>query len=166
MTACTVPQTELVAEIVGRFGSARVRVQGSSMLPTVRPGDEAELRSTPSIEIKGGDVVAFQQGERLFVHRVIGRDRDGLLTRGDALRHTDAPVSSDQLLGVVVSVLRKGEQVRLQPSFEGRASAALLSPSRMCAALFVKPAALYPSTNTPRKHEPALPMGISETRCA
>jgi signal peptidase I len=142
MTACTVRQTELVAEIVDRFGSARIRVQGSSMLPTLRPGDEVELRSTPAVEIKCGDIVAFGQGERLFVHRVIGRDRDGLLTQGDALRHTDAPVSSDQLLGVVFSVLRKGEQVRLQPSFAGRASAALFSRSRMCAALFVKLAAL------------------------
>jgi signal peptidase I len=142
MTACAMRQTELVAEIIGRFGTARIRVQGSSMLPTLRPGDEIELRSTLAAEIRCGDIVAFRQGERLFVHRVIGRDRDRLLTRGDALRHADVPVSSDQLLGVVVSVLRKGEQVRLQPSFAGRVIATLFSRSRMCAALFVKFASL------------------------
>ena len=139
--AATQPTTDLVAEVVHRFGSARIRVQGTSMLPALRPGDEIELRSTPSSNINPGDIVAFRRDERLVVHRVIGRSPDGLLTQGDALRHTDAPVSSDQLLGVVASVLRKGEQVRWQPSFRARATAALFSRSRTCAALFVKLAA-------------------------
>ena len=141
MPGATQPTTDLVAEVVHRFGSGRIRVQGTSMLPALRPGDEVELRSTPSGNINPGDIIAFRRNERLFVHRVIGRDPDGLLTQGDALRHADAPVSSDQFLGVVVSVLRKGEQVRLQPSFAARASATLFSRCRMCAALFVKLAA-------------------------
>jgi signal peptidase I len=142
LSAGVVPRSELVAELVHRFGTARVRVQGTSMLPALRPGDEVELRSTAFNKINGGDIVAFRQAERLFVHRVIERGPNGLLTQGDALRQADVPVSSDQLLGVVVSVLRKGEQVRLQPSFAGRVIATLFSRSRMCAALFVKFASL------------------------
>ena len=143
MSARVFPTTELVNEVVHRFGSARIRVQGSSMLPTLRPGDEVELQSTPTFQIKRGDVVAFQQGERLFVHRVIERCGDGkLLTRGDALTQPDVPISNQQLLGVVESVLRNGKKVELQRSLAARATAAILSRSRICAALFVKFASL------------------------
>jgi signal peptidase I len=106
------PRAELVAEVVQRFGSARIRVQGSSMLPTLRPGDEVGLRSASISQIKRGDMIAFQQGERLFVHRVIERcAADKLLTQGDALTQPDVPVSDQQLLGVVESVHAKWKKV-------------------------------------------------------
>src|SRR6266705_555289 len=89
---------DLVADVLGHFGSARLCVQGSSMLPSLRPGDEIQLQSIPLSELKRGDIVAYRRDDRLFVHRVIGIAP--LMTRGDTLSQADAPVSESELLGV------------------------------------------------------------------
>lgn len=138
MTAGMQQRTELTAEVVARFGSARLRVQGSSMLPSIRPGDELDLRGASSHEIKIGDVVAYRRDGRLFVHRVVERNRQELVTRGDTLPQADAPVSASDLLGVVSAVRRDGRDVTLQNSLARRATASLFRSSQLCAALFLK----------------------------
>ena len=138
MSAALSERTELAAEILTRFGSARIRVQGSSMLPSIRPGDEVELRS-PSQQIEVGDVVAYRRAERLFVHRVVESNCHGeLVTRGDTLPQPDAPVSESDLLGVVSSVRRSGKSVSFQNTLARRVTASLFRSSQLCAALFFK----------------------------
>src|ERR1043165_544448 len=95
-------EIDLSADLIGRFGSARIGVQGSSMLPNIRPGDEVEVQSTPLLKIKQRDIVAYRRDDRLFVHRVIGTPPAGLITQGDALPQADPPVAESELLGVVV----------------------------------------------------------------
>src|SRR5437868_4610849 len=132
-------KVNLAADVLHQFGSARICVQGSSMLPSIRPGDQIELQSTPVSEIKQGDIVAYRRDDRLFVHRVIGKDAAGqLLTRGDTLPQADAPVSESEFLGVVTSVFRDGTRVDQRNSFAHRATAALFRRSQLCAALFLK----------------------------
>jgi signal peptidase I len=136
---------DLVEDVLRRFGSARLCVQGSSMLPSLRPGDEIQVQSIPLSEIKMGDVVAYRRDERLFVHRVIGTDALGrLVTRGDTLPQADAPVSESELLGSIVAVSRDGERVEHRRSLAGRTAAAIFQRSRFCAALFVKLACVSP----------------------
>ena len=133
-----ITKIELAAEVLDRFGSGRLQVQGSSMLPSLRPGDEVELRS-PSQQIEVGDVVAYRRADRLFVHRVVERNcRGELVTRGDTLPQADAPVSESELLGVVSSVRRRGKSVSFQNTFARRATASLFRSSQLCAALFLK----------------------------
>src|SRR5256885_11953051 len=85
-------KVNLAADVLHHFGSARICVQGSSMLPSIRPGDQIELQSTPISEIKQGDIVAYRRDDRLFVHRVVARDGQEVVTRGDTLPQADAPV--------------------------------------------------------------------------
>ena len=133
----------LLEEVLRRFGTARVRVQGSSMVPTIRPGDEVRLESAAASEIQPGEIIAFRQGDRLFVHRVIGSCDDGrLLTQGDALSLPDTQVNPDEFLGKVTQLERKGAPVGINNSVVQRAAAALFRRSRTCAALFVKFASL------------------------
>ena len=140
---------ELTRELLSNFGCARIRVQGSSMLPSLQPGDEIRLQSIPLSEIKIGDVVAYRRDERLFVHRAIGADSTGqILTRGDTLPQADAPVSESELLGVVVAVFRGDERVEHRRSLAGRTAAAIFQRSRFCAALFVKLACVSPRLQT------------------
>lgn len=139
MTASVQQRTELAAEVVARFGSASIRVQGRSMLPSIRPGDEVELRPGSSHEIEIGDVVAYRRDGRLFVHRVVGKNPEGeLVTRGDTLPQPDAPVSESELLGVVSAVRRDEKGVSFQNTFARRATASLFRSSQLCAALFLK----------------------------
>ncbi|MGA3213783.1 MAG: S24/S26 family peptidase [Terriglobales bacterium] len=109
---------DLAVELLRRCGEARLPVNGSSMLPSLWPGDILEVRHEDVAKIALGQVVVFQRDARLVVHRVIRRvRRDGstlLITRGDRRWTPDAPVSSKELLGCV-EVVERGDR-RFQPS--------------------------------------------------
>ncbi len=66
-------------------GARPVAVKGTSMLPTLRPGDLAVV--FPARAYLPGDVVAYRSplaGGRVLIHRVVGYGPEGrLITRGD-----------------------------------------------------------------------------------
>jgi signal peptidase I len=99
---------DLMGEVLARFGEARVRVTGSSMLPCIRPGDVLTIRRRAIDEVRVGDVALFVHGERLFAHRVIAHHRDHLITRGQSVPCPDAPVKCSDLLGTAVLLERAG----------------------------------------------------------
>ena len=105
----------LVAEVLGRFGEVRLRVTGSSMLPSVQPGDVLTIRRCVMSAVESGAIVLCTRDGRLFAHRVVSRRNTHLVTRGDALEWQDPPVRQDQLLGRVVALTRNGRQ-RQPPS--------------------------------------------------
>ena len=100
----------LAVEVLRRFGEARLRVTGSSMLCAMWPGDLVAVRRQEMGEIRRGHVVLFVRDGRFFVHRVVGKirreDRTLLVTRGDRLKENDPPVSPAELLGRVTGVIR------------------------------------------------------------
>ena len=98
----------LASEVLRRFGALRLRVTGASMLPSIWPGDVVTIRSSRLPEVSRGDVVLFFRDGRFFVHRVLGVSADRLLTRGDSLPGPDPPVTSDELLGRIVSIAGVG----------------------------------------------------------
>jgi hypothetical protein len=117
---------ELAAEVLRSFGRLRLRVVGSSMLPTLWPGDLISVSDREVDRALPGDLVVFRLGDRLVTHRVVEvrktksevrspksviqiRSPESPLefvTRGDALSANDPPVSSQDLLGRVVAVER------------------------------------------------------------
>jgi signal peptidase I len=112
----------LAEEVVRSFGEVRLRVFGTSMVPSILPGDLVLIQRASLHEISPGEVVLFLQKGRLFVHRVVGRkvaategspEESCLITRGDRLRHEDPPVTSSELLGRVVSIERDTRKVEL-----------------------------------------------------
>ncbi|MEO8078361.1 MAG: signal peptidase I [Acidobacteriota bacterium] len=116
----------LVGEVLKRCGEARLRVGGTSMLPTIRPGDVLLIRPVEITSVEPGEVILFRAGGRLFVHRVVqpvvsGADRI-LITRGDNHAHPDQPVTAVDLLGRVDEQLRDGAAVAMAraPLGQGR----------------------------------------------
>src|ERR1700730_2178558 len=110
----------LAEEIVRTFGEVRLRVFGTSMVPSILPGDLVTIQRTSLKDISPGEVVLFLQKGRLFVHRVVAQkvaatadspSQSCLITRGDRLRHDDPPVSSVELLGRVFSIERNNRKV-------------------------------------------------------
>jgi signal peptidase I len=81
-------------------GSATyVTVDGTSMVPTLRPGDLVILREAETYE--PGDVIAFHSRmlDRVVIHRIIDVAGGRFVTRGDGNDWTDAdrPVEADIL---------------------------------------------------------------------
>jgi hypothetical protein len=81
--------------------------------------------------------VVFEREARLVTHRVVekltGPERTLLITRGDALRVPDQPVSPEELLGRVTAILRGG--CRLDPRLTrwARVASWFLARSEFCA---------------------------------
>ena len=100
----------LALEVLRRFGELRLRVTGGSMLPSLWPGDVLVIRSAQASACSCGDLVLFRREERFFVHRVLDVSSTGVLTRGDSLPAPDPLVTTDELLGRVISVSRNGTE--------------------------------------------------------
>ncbi len=84
-------------------------VEGGSMRPALAPGDVIVYRRVaPSLEV--GDMVVFQHGGALVVHRVAGVLRDGTMrTAGDANDSLDStPLDPADVRGEVVIVIPAG----------------------------------------------------------
>ncbi len=100
----------LAMELVRAFGHVRLRVFGTSMVPSILPGDLISVEQASVYDISIGNVVLFWRDGRFFAHRVIAvacnSDEPCLITRGDRLCYDDAPVSSAELLGRVISIER------------------------------------------------------------
>jgi signal peptidase len=108
---------ELAADLLKRGERMSLRVRGSSMLPSLFPGDVLTFRRCTPAEIVVGDIVLFLRDDRCFVHRVAERMAVGgdsrIRTRGDALPACDPPLGETEVLGRLALVERKGW--RLQP---------------------------------------------------
>ena len=63
----------LAGEVVRTFGEVRLRVFGTSMAPSILPGDLISIQRAGLREISPGEVVLFSQKGRLFLHRVVCR---------------------------------------------------------------------------------------------
>jgi signal peptidase I len=113
---------ELLRPVLARGLPFRFRAGGHSMLPFIQDGDLLSIRPQEKAHLRIGQVVAYIHPDRsrLVVHRVVGRSDGAFLLQGDNLPgQTDGLVPSEDILGRVVSVERRGQPVRLGLGPEG-----------------------------------------------
>jgi signal peptidase len=101
---------DLAAEILRRRGSIRLKVWGTSMLPSLWPGDLLTIQGLAYDQAVPGDIVLVLRNNRFFVHRLIERRRDqdclSWITKGDAMQDCDPPAAASELLGRVAGIRR------------------------------------------------------------
>lgn len=108
---------ELVAESVRAGHDVRIRVNGTSMLASIWPGDAITVRPVRDATALDLDrrIVLYTRDGRLFAHRVVGtRECAGSLqfiTRGDAHGDCDPPVMASEILGTVEAIRRGGRDI-------------------------------------------------------
>jgi Peptidase S24-like len=106
---------DLAAEVLHRFGEVRFVARGSSMIPSIYPGDLLTVRSQAIAEVQHGHIVLALREGRFWAHRLIRKWREGnrfvLTTRGDALPNEDPSLDESQVLGRVTSIVRYGETI-------------------------------------------------------
>jgi len=76
---------------------------GNSMLPTIQPGALVIAQAQP--DYHEGEIIAFSDGHRNVVHRILEVTEDGYLPRGDNNPSYDDMQTYDTILGKVVLVL-------------------------------------------------------------
>jgi signal peptidase I len=91
-------------------GTVRLKAWGSSMLPSVWPGDLLTIQSAARDEVVPGDIVLVVRDNRFVIHRLVEtrqvQDSPLWITRGDAMPQNDSPAAASEVLGRVVSVTR------------------------------------------------------------
>jgi len=107
------PAEELAAQVLRRGQHLRIKARGGSMLPFIWDGDVVLVTPTAPTSIVIGDVVCYETAPgRLFLHRIIRRDGDRFVTKGDALSSAEV-IEPTELLGKVVGIERRGGISRL-----------------------------------------------------
>lgn len=94
------------------FGYGGAAVLSGSMEPTIMTGDMIIVRAEESYA--DGDIVVYQTGRILVVHRIVASDETTVTTRGDANNTEDAPIDRSQIKGkVIYKIPHVGTAVRL-----------------------------------------------------
>ena len=87
-------------------------VLSGSMEPTLMVDDLIIVKAEESYEV--GDVVVYQNGKMLVVHRIVDMDTETVTTRGDANNVDDAAISLTQVKGKVIAhIPHVGQLVRM-----------------------------------------------------
>lgn len=142
----------LIMKALREHGHCRLQVSGSSMLPTLWPGDTVRIESLPFSQLNPGDlvgnIVLYDRDGRFFLHRLIGlrtNAPEGLpsealfMTRGDAIPQDDLPVPASHLLGVLAGVRRGNEWAAVPRRIStGSRLIALLSRSSLFVRLLLR----------------------------
>ncbi len=122
------PVEELASQLLRGGAPLRIKARGGSMVPFIWDGDLVLVSPAEDSEIVVGDVVCYETSPgRLFLHRVIKRDRERFVTKGDALDFTDL-VSPGQVLGKVVAIERRGRVRRFDTARWRNRAIAFFSP--------------------------------------
>lgn len=105
------------------FGYGVSVVLSGSMEPALSVDDLVFLRETQSVE--EGDVIVYQRGRELIIHRVVMNDGKMLQTKGDANPVTDTPINISDV---------KGKMTGKVP-FAGKIVRALKTPAGVAAVI-------------------------------
>ena len=82
------------------FGYGAAVVLSGSMEPELSKGDLIVVKETEDFSLN--DIVVFESGNSLVVHRVVGMGGEEIVTKGDANNVADDPIKSSDVLGRVL----------------------------------------------------------------
>jgi hypothetical protein len=102
---------DLAVEVLRSSGAICLRAFGTSMLPSIWPGEVLRIENRPGKEIVPGDIVLVARDSRFVIHRVIEKHGSHWITRGDSLLQNDVPVADIQVLGKVSAIHRMSRLV-------------------------------------------------------
>lgn len=83
------------------FGYGAAVVLSGSMEPALSINDLIVAKETETYAV--GDMVVFQDGNNVVVHRIVAQDEENVQTKGDANNAADAPISRELVKGKVIA---------------------------------------------------------------
>lgn len=93
------------------FGYGMAVVLSGSMEPVLSTDDLVVIHRQKSYEV--GDIIVYQSGRELIIHRIVEAEEDELVTKGDANHTTDPPIDWASVKGkMIVSIPGIGILIR------------------------------------------------------
>ena len=83
------------------FGYTFFEVATGSMYPTIEVGDIVVVNITK--DVKENDIIVYKDGENFITHRLIKKNDEEFITKGDANNTEDLPIRENVILGKVVN---------------------------------------------------------------
>ena len=103
----------IAQDVLGRGRALRFKAKGGSMSPFIRNGNVVEVVSVKG-KVNFGDIILYHSSYgNSIIHRVIQRNKESIITKGDSVPSSDQPIFSKQVLGRVVSIEKNGWRIRL-----------------------------------------------------
>lgn len=101
---------EQIKDILSQGQSVKINVTGRSMDPTFKDGKDVLVISPFDPEkLAVGDVVLFDRGDTICVHRIIARKGERLVIRGDGNpKHALEPCKVSDVIGIVTGGTFRG----------------------------------------------------------
>lgn len=87
------------------FGYTFFEVATGSMSNTIEIGDVVIVKITK--EVNKNEIIVYRDGENFVTHRLVEKDGDKLVAKGDANNSEDKPITEEQILGKVIYVIPK-----------------------------------------------------------
>lgn len=87
------------------FGYTFFEVATGSMYPTMEIGDVVIVKITK--EVQPNDIIVYIDGESIITHRLIEKNENELIAKGDANNSEDKPIQEDMVLGEVIKIIPK-----------------------------------------------------------
>jgi len=105
----------VVQSILEKGVTAKVKVTGSSMIPTIRSNDVVSISTYKKNRPKIGDVVALldRVNKRVIIHRIIKQRESMFLLKGDGLWHYDGFFQREWIAGFVSGLERNGTPISM-----------------------------------------------------
>lgn len=91
----------------------KLKVNGTSMSPFLRLGDDIFVKQSSPELLSMGDVVVILRENDIITHRLIRKSPDGYVCKGDNTHVPDPPVKAEQIFGKVVAINRAGERISM-----------------------------------------------------
>lgn len=87
------------------FGYTFFEVATASMYPTIGIGDVVIVEITK--EVEQNDIIVYIDGESIITHRLIQKNGEELIAKGDANNSEDKPINETMVLGKVTQIIPK-----------------------------------------------------------
>lgn len=100
-------------DALAKHDTIMIEPKGYSMYPLFVPGrDKAVITAIGQRKGKRGDVLLFRRDDGLLVlHRVCRVKPDGYYMLGDNQEKVEGPIAKEQVVGILVQIIRKGRPV-------------------------------------------------------
>lgn len=87
------------------FGYTFFEVATGSMSGTIEIGDVVIVKITK--DVNENDIIVYKDGDNFITHRLVEKNENGMIAKGDANNSQDKPIVEEQVLGRVICNIPK-----------------------------------------------------------
>lgn len=90
-------------DYINLCGYTVFRVITGSMADTIKPQDVVILKITKDVQVN--DIITYKSDNDFITHRIIDKNKDEIITKGDANTSKDNPITEDFVVGKVIYII-------------------------------------------------------------